>query len=279
MPFRCLYRSLLYAAPLALFAPDALAWGLQTHMFFAQCALSLVPFADPRLRAAAARFPRLVLAGACLPDLALTGGLLGTPAFRRAHRWSTLRRLAAAPRDDTDRALALGYASHLVTDVIAHTFFVPEHEARIARVRHAVHALAEWAMDDHLRARVSANPREILAADHRLIAAFAARAFRCDAALASRAVGVLGRADGALRSSPLPALCRLIVGFTDRSIVPRFDAYVRRATATLSGIESALGGRFVDWDGSDPEGHAGDQSADSGARQHIARIVQPENHP
>jgi len=64
-------RCLWYALPLAMFAPDAYAWGLQTHLFFAQCAVFLVPFADRELRAAVSRFPRLVLAGACLPDLAL----------------------------------------------------------------------------------------------------------------------------------------------------------------------------------------------------------------
>jgi hypothetical protein len=275
---RFLRRSLLYAAPLLLFAPDALAWGLQTHVFFAQCALALLPFGDSQLRAAALRFPRLVLAGACLPDLALTGGLIGTPAFRCAHRWSTLRRLAAMPRDDADQALALGYASHLVTDVIAHNFFVPEHEARIGRVRHAVHALAEWAMDDYLRPRVRANPRELLCADHVLIAQFASRAFRCEEALAGRAVRLLGRADGALRSSIVPGLCRRIVGVIDRRIGPRFDAYVERATSMLSGIESAMSGGIRDWEGSDPEGHAGDHGADSRTGEHIARIVQSENH-
>ena len=53
------------------FAPDAAAWGLQTHVFLAQWLLAAAPFADPQLRAAVLRLPRLVLAGACLPDLSL----------------------------------------------------------------------------------------------------------------------------------------------------------------------------------------------------------------
>jgi len=108
-------RLLWAAAPLALFSGDALAWGLQTHVFFAQCVLTVLPFADPELRAAAARLPRLVLAGACLPDLAVVGKLLGTPAFRRSHLWSTLRRMATAPRSEAERALTIGYASHLLS--------------------------------------------------------------------------------------------------------------------------------------------------------------------
>src|SRR5688500_8014002 len=74
-------RTGLIALSFALFAPDALAWGLQTHLFFAQYVLAALPFADPELRAVALRLPRVVLAGACLPDLGIVGQLLGTPAF------------------------------------------------------------------------------------------------------------------------------------------------------------------------------------------------------
>lgn len=272
-------RALLYALPLAAFAPDALAWGLQTHLVFAHYALLMTPFADPQLRAAIARFPRLVLAGACLPDLALTGGLVGTPAFRRAHRWSTLRRLAAAPRDDADRALALGYASHLVTDVVAHNHFVPEHEARIGRVRHVVHALAEWAMDDYLRAQRPAEPAEVVAEEFPVMADFITRAFRCEPAVAARALRLLQRGDAALRASPIPAWCRGIVALIDRKLAPRLDDYLRRATETLPGIEAALKGAYVDWEASDPEGKARHQRADAGAREHVARVVKTQNYP
>ena len=109
-------------------------------------------FADPQIRAAAQRLPRLVLAGACLPDLALAGRALGLGAFRRAHQWSTLRRLAAACWDE-ERAIAVGYASHLLADVVAHNRFVPEHERRILDVPHVTHALCEWAMDRACDAR------------------------------------------------------------------------------------------------------------------------------
>jgi hypothetical protein len=279
MRCRFLRLSLWYALPLALFAPDALAWGLQSHLVFAHYALLMMPFADARLRAAAARFPRLVLTGACLPDLALTGRFAGTPAFRRTHRWSTLRRISAVPRDDADCALLVGYASHLVTDVVAHNDFVPEHEARIARVRHAVHALAEWAMDDHLRAELPARPGELLAENHGAAADFAARAFRCDVAVASRALRLLQRADQALRGSTIPAFCGVLLHLSDRNLAPRFDGYLRRATAALQGIEAAMAGALVDWKDSDPEGYACEEGAHAGTGQDIARIVQSEHHP
>lgn len=272
-------RLLAYAVPLALFAPDASAWGLQTHVCLAQVALLTLPFADPQLRGAALRFPRLVLAGACLPDLMLAGHALRTPAFARAHRWSTLRRLAATPRCDADRALALGYASHLVTDVVAHNHFVPEHEARLARVPHATHALAEWAMDRHLRADLPAQPRDLLRENMAEIAGFVARSFRCPEPLARRALALLGGADAWLRASPLPSLCAAALRLFDRQVDGRLDAYVDRTLQTLPGIEGALGGAFTDWVESDPEGHGGDQRPEGGARQHVAGIVQSQHHP
>lgn len=262
-------RAFACAVPLALFAPDALAWGLQTHLFLGQAALLLLPFADPGLRAAVARFPRLVLAGACLPDLFLAGRMLGTPAFRRAHRWSTLRRLAAAPRGHEDLALAAGYASHLVSDVVAHNDFVPEHEAQLLNVPHATHALAEWAMDHHLG--LECRPAEYLGEPE--VRDFVAHAFRCDAALAGKAVGLLARADDWLRGSPVPWLCARLVDRTP------FAAWIARATATLHGIEGALAGARVDWVDLDPEGQGRDQRPQDGARKHVARIVQAEDYP
>lgn len=271
-------RSLAFALPLLLFAPDASAWGLQTHLFFAQSAILLVPFADPRLRAAVARFPELLCAGACLPDLFLAGKALGTPAFSRAHRWSTLRRLAAVPERESDLAVAAGYASHLVTDVVAHNFFVPEFESRLARIPHFTHALAEWAMDRHLCDAVEAGPRELLVANHSTIAAFVARSFRCDYPLAGRAVALLANADGVLRRSPLPLLCRSIVARLDRVVPERFDSYVRGAQAALPGIEAALAGEFLDWEGLDPEGYPGHQPADRCPGNDIARVMKAEDH-
>lgn len=245
--------SLFRALPLLLFAPDALAWGLQTHLFFAQYALALVPLADPELRAAAARLPRLVLAGACLPDLAIVGRFfLRTPAFARSHRWDTLRRIAAAPRNDADRALALGYATHLLSDVIAHNRFVPEHEARIGRGAMLAHLVSEWAMDNHLD--LAAQPAEVLEEAGWPAAEFVARSFRCSEILARRALDVLARGDRLLRRSRAPALCRIALGLVERRCAARFNVYVRKTTRALNDLQNALSGGYEDWCGSDPDG-------------------------
>ncbi len=235
-------KTVLFAVPLLLFAGDALAWGLQTHLYFAQHALFAVPLLDPEIRRAALRFPRLVLAGACLPDLALAGGALGMRLFRGTHQWSTLRRLAAAGCDE-ERAVALGYASHLMSDVVAHNRFVPEHERRVADVAHATHALCEWAMDDYLKPWVCAMPGELLAAERRPLAAIVARRWRCAEPLALRAIDWLSGADRLLRGARIPRACRALLRALDRSLAPRFDAYVRETSALLAQIGPVLEGR------------------------------------
>ena len=242
---------------LLFFADNALAWGLQTHVFLAGEALAAAP-----------AHPLLVYAGACLPDLSLAGAFLGTPAFRRAHLWSTLRRLAAAPRSDEERALAVGYATHLLADVVAHNAFVPEHEERIARIPHFTHALAEWAMDKWVSPRLHAQPTEVLRANEKTIVRFVARHFRCGDALAARAVGWIAAADGWLRASPVPRICLALLG------ARRFDGYLARAADNLGAMQAALDGRLVDWISSDPEGRRGEPAADRRAGKDVARVVQ-----
>jgi len=232
-------RVFLWAAAAALFAPDANAWGLQTHVFLAQWALAAVPLADPQIRAAALRLPRLVLAGACLPDLALAGRMLGLASFRRAHQWSTLRRLAAACWDE-ERAIAVGYASHLLADVVAHNRFVPEHEQRIVDIPHATHALCEWAMDEHVKGVLTIAPAEVLSAESHTLAEAAARTFRCPEKLARRAILFLAGAERTLRASRLPRLCRGAIGLLGTGA--RFEPYLGEAKNLVTQIEAVMHG-------------------------------------
>ena len=223
-----------------LFAPDALAWGLQTHVFLAQWLLAAAPFADPQIRAAALRLPRLVLAGACLPDLALAGRALGLAAFRRAHQWSTLRRLAAACWDE-ERAIAVGYASHLLADVVAHNRFVPEHERRILDVPHVTHAICEWAMDEHVRPELEVQPAALLRVELSTLTQAAARTFRCREGIASRGIRFLANAEWALRASRLPGLCcRTMKLFHREAYLSEACALVRQVEAVLQGAEPRL---------------------------------------
>jgi hypothetical protein len=232
---------------LVLFPQDALAWGLQTHVFYAQGLLFALPLLDPELRRAALAFPRLVLAGACLPDLGLAARALGMPAFRRTHGWHTLRRMANSSACDEDRAIALGYASHLLADVVAHNCFVPEHEHRIAELPHLTHALAEWAMDAFVAPQLLAHPGELLSAERECLAEYSARAARCRVRHARRAIDCLAGADRVLRASGLPQACRRIGRAFDRALATRFEAYVRETSLRLRHVGELLAGAEPAW--------------------------------
>ncbi len=233
--------SLLLAFALLLFSCDALAWGLQTHLFFAQQVAFATPLLDPAFRRAVLRLPRLVLAGACLPDLSLAGRALGTPTFQRSHLWATLRRFSAVTCDE-ERAVAAGYASHLLADVVAHNQFVPEHESRIGKLDYVTHALSEWAMDEHVRDAVFAGAGDILDAERATLAAIVARQMRCDEATARCAIAFLASADQLLRRLPVPRLCRRLVRRFDHLMAPRFEAYLRATTAQFAQIGAVLEG-------------------------------------
>lgn len=261
-------KRILLLLPLCLFAGDALAWGLHTHLYFAQYLAFALPFADPALRAAARRFPRLVLAGACLPDLALAGTAMATPAFRRSHGWPTLRRVIGGPRSDEERAIGLGYASHLLSDIVAHNAFVPEHERRALDLPVLTHAVSEWAMDRHVAASVFAKPGEVLAAERPVLAEFVSLRLRCPAALAKRAIDVLAAADNFLRATPIPRLCLGLARRCDAAFEARLDAYVSETSQRLAQVEHL----FEDGEPAlEPEPPRGN----SGAQWHEGRPLLP----
>jgi hypothetical protein len=165
--------------PLLLYSADAHAWGLCTHVYFAQLLLWAVPLTDPRYRAAAKAFPHLVLAGACLPDLSLLGRHLGARQLDGTHLWEHPHALLDAANGDAERAIALGYASLLLVDVIAHNHFVPAHEKMWLDVPLATHVAAEWAMDHHIVAQLFTHPSELMRQHRNALAHYVARHFNC----------------------------------------------------------------------------------------------------
>jgi Zinc dependent phospholipase C len=241
-------RALAYGLLLALAPLDALAWGLETHLYFAQHVLLVAPLADPALHRAALRLPRLVLAGACLPDLALTGRLAGTRAFGATHRWATLRRLTAVPCCDEDRAVLVGYASHLLADVIAHNHFVPDHERRIANVSHVTHALCEWAMDELVRRTLVARVGDLLLDTREMLADFIARGFACPLPVAGRALDTLAHGDRLLRATRLPRACMGLIRRFDRAFARRGEIYLRETSQRFSQLGRLLDGAEPRWE-------------------------------
>ncbi|MEW6415703.1 MAG: zinc dependent phospholipase C family protein [Pseudomonadota bacterium] len=235
-----------WAVPALLFAGDALAWGLATHVYFAQWLAWAVPLADPALRRAVRRFPWRVMAGACLPDLALVGATARTRAFDGTHRWDTAHALLARAHDDEARACAVGAISHLWVDIIAHNHFVPAHEHLWWNVPMLTHAAAEWAMDRHVARHVFQSPATLLRGDDWLVG-YVADQFGCPPAASRRAIRQLAGAEALLRHSRLADILHGVGRVFDRRLAARFDYYIQEVTQRLPQINRVLAGEAPAW--------------------------------
>lgn len=223
-------------------AHDANAWGLYTHVFLAQWLVWGVPLLDGELRRAVARYPKLVMAGACLPDLALVGPAVGTRAFDQTHCWQNARTLLNSVQNDSERALVVGYYSHLFADVVAHHHFVPAHERLWVDWPMLAHTISEWSMDAHVAPHLMATPTRLLRDGEGEIVALISRHFELPADQARRAMRLLAQADYGLRGSRLPQFLYRSAKRLDKQVSPRFDYFVSSTSARFSEFNRVLSG-------------------------------------
>ena len=203
---------LLWVIPLALHSANALAWGLATHLYFSQLLIWAVPLLDTRFRDAARRLPQL----------------------------------AHADSPET-RAIALGYASHLFVDIIAHNHFVPAHERMWLKLPMVTHASAEWAMDAHIAAHLFAMPHTLIRDHHALLAEYVEAEFDCPQETAKRTLRYLRRATQFLYGSQIHHTLYAGARCMDRRLVRRFDYYVAETSARLPEINRLLVGEAPHW--------------------------------
>ncbi len=245
-------RYLAWLAPLLLYSSDALAWGLYTHVYFAQQLVWAIPLADARFRRALLAFPNLVMAGSCLPDLSLTDGFASTKKFNQTHQWSTAKKLLENASCDQQRAIALGYASHLLVDIIAHNYFVPAHESMWLNVPILTHACSEWAMDAHVKKHAFCSPADLLRKNQAGLAEFTAQHFACEYIQAERAIRLLEQADATLRSSAITEVIYHTGKVLDRNLPRRFNYYLRETSRRLVQINRMLAGNYPVWHADPP---------------------------
>lgn len=229
--------------PLVLQSQEANAWGLVTHLYFAHSLLWAMPLLDPRLRQAIQRFPELVMAGACLPDLSLV-----SPTFRETHQWRHAYGLLSRARTDEETAMAIGYASHLYVDVIAHNHFVPAHEAMWMENSMMTHIASEWAMDAHLAPLVAHTPGKLLDRHAEALAAFISPSFDCEPPHTEKALRRLGKADRLLRFSRLPGMIYRSMRMLDRRVFKHFVYYIAKTQTAIQDIHIVLQGIQPHWE-------------------------------
>ncbi len=223
--------------PFCLYSVDANAWGLFTHLYFAQSLLWAMPLLDPRLQNIIKRLPDLVMAGACLPDLAVV-----SHRFRHTHLWENAYQLMLAAQSDEETAIAIGYVSHLYVDVIAHNHFVPAHEAMWHKNEMLTHVISEWAMDAHLAPLLDTSPRILLNQHQAIISRFISTKFRCPERITTMALKRLAFWDGVLRCVRLPNLIYGIVRRLDQRTLNHFVYYVAKTQVAIADIGTVLNG-------------------------------------
>ena len=246
------FKKSVWWLPVVLYSADANAWGLVTHLYFAQSLLWAMPLLDPRLQNAIKRFPQLVMAGACLPDLAVV-----SRKFKQSHSWDNAHQLLRRAQNDEELALAIGYASHLYVDVIAHNHFVPAHEVMwssrfnwLSKLKNAqpeqhsmlTHIASEWAMDAYLTPIMNTSPRKLLTENIALITPFIALQFQRSERSTLAALKRLAFWDGVLRRVKLPTIIFKFSGLLDRRIVPHFMYYIAETQVAVENIGTVLNG-------------------------------------
>ncbi len=231
---------IVWLIPLSLYSASAHAWGLFTHLYFAQQLIWAVPLADPRLRRVVREFPQLVMTGACLPDLAIFGRYAKTKAFDANHLWETTEKLFREARDDRELALTIGYGSHLLVDVIAHNHFVPAHEILWLDLPTTTHIAAEWAMDAHIRPQLFTTPQVLLRREEQNLVPYVARQFGCSMEQAYVAINALATGDGWLRRGRIPQLLYQVALRVDKPLRRRFDHYIGATAGLLPQLERVL---------------------------------------
>lgn len=228
--------------PISFYSIDANAWGLYTHVYFAQSLLLATPLLDRRFRKAIIQFPELVMAGACLPDLAVI-----SKKFKATHQWQKAKHLIDHANTDEEMAIAIGYASHLYVDVIAHNHFVPAHEALWKNESVFTHIASEWAMDVQVQQNLQKMPGQLLSTHATFISHFIAPCFAQPQHLVRNNLIKLSYADRLLRCVKLPTIIHTYIRLNNSTKNKHYDYYISNTKKALQDFHKIMNGLQPNW--------------------------------
>jgi hypothetical protein len=132
-----------------LLPAPAKAWGPAAHLDFSLIILSDLALLAPAVAALLKKFPDDFLYGSIAADITVGKNL--SPYHLHCHNWQVGFSVLDLAEEDSTRAFAWGYLSHLAADVVAHNYFIPykivQHYAR----RRAPHAYWEVRFDTRIQ--------------------------------------------------------------------------------------------------------------------------------
>ncbi len=137
---------LLMLAGLFLLVPaPARAWGPAAHLDFGMVVLSDLALLAPAVAALLKKFPDDFLYGSIAADITVGKNL--SPYHLHCHNWQVAFSVLDLAEEDSTRAFAWGYLSHLAADVVAHNYFIPYKMVQHYTRRRAPHAYWELRFD------------------------------------------------------------------------------------------------------------------------------------
>jgi hypothetical protein len=123
---------------LLAFPADALAWGPVTHLVHGSMLLERLPLLPPEVQSLLSRFPYEYLYGCIGADI-IQAKKFTRSLYTHCHHWQTGWTVLDQAREDSERAFAWGYLSHLASDTFSHNYYLPIRlitSFRVAAMRH-----------------------------------------------------------------------------------------------------------------------------------------------
>lgn len=149
---------------IALTPSDLFAWTPGTHIHIGEAVLRSLVLLPAGTAALLRTFPQDFLYGSIAADTSMAKKY--APAGRHCHSWIVGFEIYERARDESLRAFALGYLSHLAADVVAHNFFVPRQLTVTSSTAALGHSYWESRFETHLGDAAARRARDVILLDH-----------------------------------------------------------------------------------------------------------------
>lgn len=159
-----LHRATAVVLLLALTPALAHAWTPGTHILLGEAVLRSATLLPPSIAELLQAFPYDFLYGSIAADTSIAKKY--ARFGRHCHHWYVGLEILDRARDETLKAFAYGYLSHLAADVVAHNWFVPHQLAVTSSTSAIGHSYWESRFEAHLGAQHSRRAHEIILLDH-----------------------------------------------------------------------------------------------------------------
>jgi hypothetical protein len=161
---RCFASALLALLWISLSPTDLLAWTPGTHIHLGEAVLRSLALLPASTAALLRTFPQDFLYGSIAADTSMAKKY--APTGRHCHSWAVGFEIYERAGDESLRAFALGYLSHLAADVVAHNFFVPRQLTVTSSTSALGHSYWESRFETHLGDAAARRARDVILLDH-----------------------------------------------------------------------------------------------------------------